>query len=235
MAGRLVQTFNEGGFVVLNLSQGAPGLFTIVPGTTITFPLLVKRRILDVRSTAGGMWACQISSETVSVSAGAASDEACWAVVSWQSGRGTHLATVDVTKATSFTLSAAEAVSVDVVLGGSVAGSVRNVYATAGPATAANPIPARLTVSPDSLVAGVESTIIPLPTFARSVQVVSAVANMSTGIEVRFYSNTAGGVRTVTEFGGPGVNIPIPPNAQAWALFHATVSGQAHPIWDLLL
>jgi len=235
MAGRIIPPMNEGGYVVLRLSDGAPGLLVLTPGAAaISVPFLVSKRILDVRSDHGGMWAVQISSQTVSFAAGA-SDEACVARVSWQSGRGTHEAMVDVPKSACFTLSAAEAVSVDVFLAGSVAGSVRNVWATAAPATAANPIPARLSLAPDSLVAGVESSVIPIPTFARSVQVVSAVTNMSTGIELRMYTNTAGGVRMVTEFGGSEGNIPIPPLCQAWSMFHATVSGQAHTVWDLTL
>lgn len=138
--------------------------------------------------------------------------------VSWQAGRGTQFAVVDVGPGTTFTLAAAQAVSITVIMTAAVPTAAHaTLNCTLAPGTAANPLPAYKTDVFDSIHQQATAVTL-IPAFARRCHLQTTDDALAGQLEIE-YASLSGGQFT-TGFSGD----LVPPSATVYQIWNPTAA-----------
>ncbi len=144
-----------------------------------------------------------------------------FADVQWQSGRGAQAARVDVGPGTTFTLAAAQSVSVTVTMSATGADLVTaTLQCTMAPANAQNPLPAYLTDRFDNLIAQATSASTRVPAFARRAYVLTGSDRMSGQVEIQ-YQTLLGGAFQIADCHSGDL---VPPQATHYVVVNPTLA-----------
>lgn len=165
--------------------------------------------------------------------------------VDWQSGRGNQTAWVDAGLGTTFTVSAAQAITLQAAFAGTTAGASVLLNSTFAPATALNPMPATWTTIATCL-AGVAKTVAPTPNpdfgpsplsqgfvpFAKKLWIYTDQFNNSPAVRVQLLANAT---VTVDEFNTRGAPILVGGIPFDRVDVTSPVNANVALVWELVL
>jgi hypothetical protein len=196
MAGRLSRLWQSesdghegGGQVVLGLTQTAAKLLKL----SLPVPGMIAVEIGNTRTAVAGTAVPRIVAD-----------------VSWQVGRGTQSATIDVGNGTVFTVSAAEVLDITVRMetGTAAAGqSFCTIFGTAAPCSAISPIPAHSGSSLSVLAATISAGVV-IPPWTQSMRLLKKDP-LNVSVLASFRSDVNSATDVYAQFMNDGDEIPI--------------------------